>query len=226
MKGDTKMKVFYLNEKPILTNKSIYLGGASYYTFNTEGSWRQKALKILQNDLGFTGTVYVPEICNYELFPFKLTNELYDRWTSSVLEICGCACFYLMKTTSSSVTSLRGILELASSLSHRPDHVLYGASLTAGSINYLNYLYTKSKCNYYPAEEEVADYLLYNLEDLLRAAVKQVESVDEKIIALPNRMQEIPESMWTCKKALSKGECEMNSDWEASWCQNLAEIIE
>ena len=214
MEKSNSMQVYYLNEKPVLTNNSIYLGGASHYNYRTEGSWRQEALHLLKDELGFTGVVYVPELCDSDLNPFKLTYDLFDRWTSAVTEVCGCIGFFMTRNLSYKIYGFQADLEFAKYLESRPDSLVYGSDLIANSVESLNYAYLKVRLGHRPSSEEL-EQCPHSLKEVLQEAVEKVNSLEKKeSFELPEYLKCVPDSVWTHKKFLTKLDCQTGSQWK------------
>lgn len=128
------MKVNYSDEKILLNNPSIFLAGPTPRKIGVK-SWRPEAIKIL-NNLGFNGTVYIPE---------HATKPKYDyldqvEWEKAGLENADIIVFWVPRELKD-MPAFTTNTEFGYYLASKTDQVVYGRPKDAPKNRYLDWLY-------------------------------------------------------------------------------------
>ena len=164
--------------------KSIFLAGPTPRTIEVQ-TWRKDAVKLLQ-ELGFDGTVYVPER-EFDDRTFNYDNQVW--WEREALYNASSIVFWIpreIKTMPAFTTNV----EFGYWISKNSDKVIYGRPDNSEKNRYLDWLY----------ETETGKKPLNNLADVLKEAIEMAnekksdfESYELNIIK--RVLKEYPEAM-------------------------------
>lgn len=199
---EEKITVVYANEKPLLSKRSIFLAGPSRINASAKKSWRQKALDILE-ELGYHGVVYVPEICSDSTIQ-KVDLQYLNLWSRTVMDQCGCICFYMVRNLSKGVVGVSADIDFGLYMHKRPDKIVFGHPIWADCTGQLDYQYISRKLGRYITSDDLYKYIKFDLKDLLVEAVEMVKDEDDSMFEC--NIPEIPDSYWSSSTILSDEE--------------------
>lgn len=177
------MNVIYAQEEfPKQIIKSIFLAGPTF-RFNDEDimsdmkSWRVDAIKILE-ELGYDGTVFVPEPLNKDLF------ELYERqtdWEHRALKKADCIVFWIPR--SEELPGFTTNIEFG--MFYRTGKIIVGFPQNAPHTRYIANLAKKEDIELY-----------HSLEDILKGAI---DFVGDGALRVDGET-DIPLKIWSTKE--------------------------
>ena len=156
------MIVNYSTVNVLKDEKSIFLAGPTPRSIDVK-TWRNEAIKIL-HELGFRGTVYVPEK-ELDDRKFDYINQVW--WEREALHNATTIVFWIPRN----VEVMPGFttnVEFGYWLAKNSDKVIYGRPSASPKNKYLDWLY----------ETETGKKPIDNLRDLLKDAVEITKSID------------------------------------------------
>lgn len=129
------MNIVYSNQPINIQENSLFLAGCSPRSKDVK-SWRPEALKILEN-LGFHGTVYVPEWDN-NASGINYFDQV--EWEYAHLETCKVIVVWVPRKFPEMMGMITNV-EFGSYV--RSKRMIYGRPDWAEKCDYLDWLYTK-----------------------------------------------------------------------------------
>lgn len=162
------MNIKFADQELYLDENSIFLAGPTRRNSPFDISWRKEACDILEN-LGFDGTVYIPELLQED----KFDNEDYSKqtkWEWACLEVAGAILFWVPRNMKD-MPALTTNIEFGRYMAERPDHVVLGYPSCAEKMQYLD-LYYREKTGRIPAG---------TLEDTLKEALERLAHMRHNI---------------------------------------------
>lgn len=149
------MKVNYSDEPVLKSDRSIFLAGPTPRSIEIQ-TWRKEAIKILEN-LGFNGTVYVPER-EFDDRTFDYNNQVW--WEREALYNASIIVFWIPRVIPD-MPAFTTNVEFGYWISKNSEKVIYGRPDNSQKNRYLDWLY----------ETETEKKPFNNLEELLKEAI-------------------------------------------------------
>ena len=155
------VRINYSDEKIVDSDKSIFLAGPTPRGENAK-SWRVDACKKLE-ELGFDGVVYVPEYSSW-----KPKEDYVDQamWKREGLTKASIIVFWIPRSLPD-MPAFTTNVEFGYWMHSKK--IIYGRPDSAVKIKYLDWLY----------ELDYNEKPFNNLDDLLKSAVKKVNSQEK-----------------------------------------------
>lgn len=157
-KGE-KMNIKFSDQELYLDENSIFLAGPTLRDSSFSKSWRKNACKILE-ELGFDGTVYIPEF--YTESVFKDGDYIRQtKWEWDCLNIAGAIVFWVPRRMED-MPALTTNIEFGRYMSEKADQIILGYPNNAEKMRYMD-LYYREKTGRIPSE---------NMKSTLKEAVQ------------------------------------------------------
>ncbi|WP_097005321.1 nucleoside 2-deoxyribosyltransferase domain-containing protein [Lacrimispora amygdalina] len=158
------MIIKFSDQELYFNKNSIFLAGPTLRDSSFYYSWRKKACEILEQ-LGFTGTVYVPEFCEER----KFREDDYikqTKWEWACLDVAGVIAFWVPRCMEN-LPGLTTNIEFGIYIAKKADRLVLGHPEDAEKMKYMNLLY-KEKTGRTSANtiEETLKEAMYYLSSL------------------------------------------------------------
>jgi len=134
------MNIKFSDQELYLDSNSVFLAGPTLRDNVFENSWRSEACRILE-ELGFTGTIYVPEFSKPRHFS-DADLDAQVEWEWSCLGVAGIIVFWVPRE----LNLLPGFttnVEFGRYITKKPEQVILGYPEEAKKMEYLKQLYIK-----------------------------------------------------------------------------------
>lgn len=140
------MQVVYTGEEmPETFTKSIFLAGPTPRNKQEVESWRPDALKLLE-DMGFTGTVFVPEDRKGE---YKLEYDDQIGWEEKYLNVADCIVFWVPRDLTPDTKGFPKMAAFVTNVEfghwYDSGKIVFGAPKDADKVGYLEHYSEKFK---------------------------------------------------------------------------------
>lgn len=152
------MKLIYAQEEIKEENKSIFLAGPTPRS-NIVKSWRPKAIELF-SDLGFAGTIFIPELRSGPSSEFEYDKQI--DWEHTALEKADVILFWIPRN----LVNMPGFttnIELGYWLAKNPKKMIVGSPECASKMDYINFCCSKEGI-------QTAN----TLEDLVRKTLQKI----------------------------------------------------
>lgn len=157
------MKICFSDQKPILTNNSIFLAGPTRRDSHYDYSWRKTAVDILYEKTNFDGVIYIPEL--YEKRKFENREiEKQTRWEWDCLDAAGIIVFWVPRELPD-MPAFTTNIEFGIYTEKKPKQIVLGYPENAEKMRYLKQRY----------DAVVGRKIHHTLENTLIEAVKQLD---------------------------------------------------